>query len=207
MGDGSFPVLPHGEYARSAGDPRDRRVDRAAFGLRRSCADGQVRALEAARVHLALQTVLHMRVLREHHEAGGGAIEPLHRARGSRRARAFQVMRDEIAQRSAFVARSGVNDEAGGLIDDKEVLVLVDDGERTRFRLDGVAWFRGRVVDDDAHDLAASHDLVGLAANAFKHDAVFDDLRASNRRVADEHGAPQHRKHGFAVEGRSHRMG
>ena len=62
-------------------------------------------------------------------------------------------------------------------------------------------------VDDDAHDLAASHDLVGLAANAFKHDAVFDDLRASNRRVADEHGAPQHRKHGFAVEGRSHRMG
>ena len=63
---------------------------------------------------------------------------------------------DRVDQRAARIARAGMHDQPGGLVDHGEVVVFVDDVERDRLRLDAVI-FDGRRHGDG--DLLAALEL------------------------------------------------
>src|SRR4029077_3717351 len=105
----------------------DRTIDPAVRTVRRTPDKGEIAALErraATAVIGELRSQRRMRaiVLRHHHEAGRILVEPVDDAGPTLAADAGQAvaaMGDQgIDQRSGPVARGGMNDETGGLIDD-----------------------------------------------------------------------------------------
>src|SRR5262245_17062426 len=119
----------------------DRGIDRAAAALRASPDDGEIGALEAAVAamggELLRQALMRGVGLGHDEEAGRVLVEAMNDARPSYPANAGQAlaaMGDEGVDESArLVAGGGMDDEARGLVDDDEGVVLIDDVERDGF--------------------------------------------------------------------------
>ena len=150
----------------------DRRVDRRRA---RQVAedDRDVLPLDAARRQLPDEVDLRGLRLRDDDEPARVLVEAVHDARARQRGQRGRVMQQRVLQRAVAVAGARMHDEAGGLVEDEERVVLVDDRERDR--LCGHAGVRrGRHFDDGHrfaavqlvarghHDRRADHDLAGL---------------------------------------------
>ena len=111
----------------------ERRVDRArcapAGGPRR--ARGTRASIVAAPAARALQRAVHGLGAGDDEQAGGVAVQPVHDARRARRPRRRRRMpASACASVPVAVPARRVHDDAGGLVDDEQVLVLV--GDRVR---------------------------------------------------------------------------
>ena len=151
-------------HARSVAPvPADRYVDRAAAG-RQAAADGAVLARHLACGELARQRGMRLQRARHDQQTAGVLVKAVHdpgaRHRGERRVKSKQG----VLQRVPRIAGSRVHDQAGRLIDDQAVAVLVDerqadclgeDGRLRRRRDDPHADFRPR-IDDIARLQAAA---------------------------------------------------
>ena len=122
----------------------ERRIDRPARALGRAPDDRQVAALEPAvgamGGELLGETLMRAVGLGHHEQAGGVLVEAMHDARPLDAADAGQAspaMGDErVDQRAGGMAGARMHGQALGLVDDDQVGVLVDDGERHRLRLE-----------------------------------------------------------------------
>jgi hypothetical protein len=108
----------------------DRRLDAPAARARPTLHEREILALDLARPQKPLQAAVSLVRTRYHEEARGVAIEPVHDS-GSlglrpTRNRMAQKAVDERARR---VPGRGVDDEAGRLVDDEQVLVLIRDAK------------------------------------------------------------------------------
>ncbi len=81
---------------------------------------------------------------------GGVAIEPVHQARtaGASLAQLGAARHQRVDQRVVPVTRRRVHHEAGRLVDDEQVLVLVDDGEGNVGGKEVARRFDGGQLDD-----------------------------------------------------------
>src|SRR5262249_19937555 len=86
---------------------------------------GDVDALRTASLELVLEAALDRGRLRDDQEPGGVPIEPVDDEGASPRAGGRQVVPEEPVGRAVPLALGGDREEAGGLVDDDEVLVLV----------------------------------------------------------------------------------
>ncbi len=128
--------------------------------------------------------------LGDDHQAGGVLVEPVHDARPLHAADAGQAvaaMGDQrVDQRARPVAGGRMHDEAARLVDDDEVVVLVDDGER-----DGLAFGLRRLRPRGTADgdrLAGVDAVAGIAdrAPADRDFAVEDEgFQSRPRQIAD----------------------
>ena len=124
------------------GRARDAGADRALRRRRRSPDEGEIGPFErpGAAVVGELRGEARVRpvVLRDHHQARGVLVEPVHDPRPPDAADAGQAVaamgEQRVDQRAALVTCRGMDHEPGRLVDDDEVAVLVDDAERDRLR-------------------------------------------------------------------------
>jgi hypothetical protein len=108
--------------------PTDRLVDRAAAG-QAALAEREVLAADLARRERAHQRRVRERRARHDHQAGGVLVEAVHDA-GARHARKRGVERKQrVLQRALAVARAGMHDETGRLVDDEDGRIAVHDTE------------------------------------------------------------------------------
>ena len=138
-----------------AGDPGDRvagvfRPRRHLLAVRRVAADGGIDAaaclhvaphqrdvflLDFVIVELSRELVVGRIVLRDDHKPGGPTIEAVHDAwpeLASHSAQVRQVVQQRVHDRARGMTCAGMDDHAGGLVEDGEVTILVDDIERQR---------------------------------------------------------------------------
>ena len=163
-------------------------LDRAGGALRRPPDEGEICALEGAIAavigELGGEVLMGEIRLRDDHQPGRTLVEPVHDARPNDAADPGEpgtAMGDEgIDERARLVAGGRVNDEASGLVEDDEILVLVDDVERDalcargRGRGGGTvsstrwpdAHGESRIIDDAAIDARMTRRDEGLDARA-----------------------------------------
>src|SRR4029079_648397 len=85
----------------------------------------EVLAFERTRLHQRLQALVRLLALGDHEQSRRVAVEPVNDPR-SLRVTAGEA-RDALRERPGGMSRSGMDDQTGGLVDDREVLVLVRD--------------------------------------------------------------------------------
>ena len=125
MADGPLPVgADHAADGRSL-VPANGRVDGAGGRLRTAHAHGPVFPGKAIRVEGAPQAVMDIAAFGHGHEAGGALIQPVHHMKD-------KVRPSLIGQRSRYGGGirqeiGGVGRHAGGLVEDQQVLILIDD--------------------------------------------------------------------------------
>ena len=110
-----------------------------------------VDALDAVVLELRRERHVGRVVLGGHQHTGGSAIEPVHDAGTQHAADAGQVgtvVEQRVHQRTARVSGRRVDHQAGRLVDDDQVRVLVQDDERDRFGSRGERRGFGRIDGD-----------------------------------------------------------
>lgn len=108
---------------------------------------GQVLAADLARGDHPHDRIHHGALAGDDHEAAGVLVEPVDDAR-TRHVASPRIQREQaVEQRAAPVAGSGVDDQAGRLVDDAQVLVLVHGVQRHGFRAECLALGRGPQFD------------------------------------------------------------
>jgi hypothetical protein len=126
-------------------------------------------------VELARQLLVRRVVLGDDHQAGRPAIESMHDPRSLLApdpAEIVDVMEKRIDERSARMSGGRMHHHAGRLVDDDEILVLVEDGQRERLRARRRI---DRLGELDADGLAGLHELIGLRFAAGDADQPFPD--------------------------------
>ena len=180
-------ALAHGALLTRFGAAVERRVDGAARLIGRTPDEGEIAALQTAFAfvgELLAERTMRCVGLGHDHEAAGVLVEPMHDARAFHAADAGETvaaMRDQrVDQRAGRVSRGGVDDQAGGLVDDNERVVLIDDIERNGLALrlsrfgrrqrdrDGVAGVDGAggIADRARRDRDLTGEDQGLQARA-----------------------------------------
>ena len=105
-----------------------------------------------------------MIVLGDHHQPGGILVQPVDDAGPLDAAdpgQAGAAMRDQrVHQGPGFVPGGGMHHEAGRLVEDDDIVVLVDDVERDRL---GLRLGRGRFGHVDCDRVAAGDVISGVA--------------------------------------------
>src|SRR5947208_13413278 len=143
MGNGLAAAFAHRHTVARTRVAIDRAIDPAVRAVGRPPNKREIAALErraAAAVigELCSQRRMRAIVLRHYHETRRILVEPVDDAGPALAADAGQAvaaMSDQgVDQRSGPVAGGGMNDKTGGLIDDDDVVVLVNHGERDRLR-------------------------------------------------------------------------
>ena len=168
MGDGVAAALAHRHLLPGMRMPVDRCIHGAALAVRQVPGKGQVaaphRAGAAVIGELRGQRLVRPVVLRHHHQPGGVLVEPVHDARAADAAdprQAGAAMGDQrIDQRAGLVAGAGMHDEALGLVDDNDVVILVDDIERDGF---GPGFGGDRLRHIDCDRIAGGDMISGVA--------------------------------------------
>ncbi len=104
----------------------DRRVDHAGSRARSSDHEREVFTRHCARLDELLQPAVRLRRARDHEQARRVAIEAMDDPRTVRLLPAFDVVREQsVHERPARMSRRRMHDDAGALVDDEQVLVLV----------------------------------------------------------------------------------
>ena len=106
----------------------DRRLDRAAARRRAALARARGTRVRCAARERALQQPVGLLGARDDEQTGGVAIQAVHDPRALRLPAGGDAG-EQLRERALAVPASGVHDEAGGLVDDEQVLVFVDDRE------------------------------------------------------------------------------
>ena len=107
----------------------DRRID-AATRNHRAIHDRGVLAMHGARRQLFDQRGVRAQRARDHHQARGVLVEPMHNAAARDLGELGIVMQQRVLQRSVRVAGPRMNDQSGWLIDHDHIGVFVADVER-----------------------------------------------------------------------------
>ncbi len=134
------------------GVPAEGRLDDALFRLGSAVHQGQVRLAHLPLLQLACELGSGALAPGDDEEARGVLVEAVDDAGPHRVAEGRQLGRRRqqgVDQRPAGVSRRRVDGEPGGLIDDDDVFVLVDDGDRDRLRR-RLRLLRGRDGSDDS---------------------------------------------------------
>jgi hypothetical protein len=187
VGDGLAAALAHRHFLPRIGMPVDRGIDAAALPVRQVPYEGDVaaphRAGAAVVGELLGQRFVGLVVLGRHHQPGGILVEPVHDARAPDAAdpgKADAAMGDQrVDQRAGLVAGGRMHDEALGLVDDDDVVILMDNIQRDRFA-GGLGGDGLRHVDCDR--IAGTDMISGVAdGGAFKADGTCQDQRLQPR--------------------------
>src|SRR4051794_31233313 len=149
----------------------ERRVDRAAARGRAALDERDVLAGDVARPQCGLQRGVRRLVAGEHEQPRGVAVEPVHDARAVRVRAAGHAALQRLYERALGVALARMYDDARGLVDDDQVLVLV--GDRERRGRDRLARRLGRGLDVDPL-AAVEHVALGLGHAIDAHQAGVD---------------------------------
>jgi hypothetical protein len=113
-----------------AGSAADRRVDRPGSRAEPSSCEGEVDALDLARLDLRLQRRVRLLAAGDDEQAAGPLVESVDDPRPLRVAAAAEDLPQLADQGRTAVGRGRVDDESGGLVDDGEGVVEVDDPQR-----------------------------------------------------------------------------
>ncbi len=167
VGDGRLAVLVEDSHVGAVdGMPADQGFDAAGYGAELAGHDGQVGLLHVARPERLLEPAAGLGVFGDDEDAGGVLVEAVDDAGAAvvlLGQEAFLVMVDEgVDEGSMGAVVGGVDDQAGRLVDDHDVVVLEEDFEGDVFAED----FRrgaGRPGDGDA---VASAEPFGRAGGA-----------------------------------------
>ena len=125
----------------------DRRLDPARPRARRALDEREIAALDLAAADRLLEPRVRLLGAGDDEQAGGVAVEPVDDPGPVVVAAGRVELEQPVHERSRRVAGARVNDEAGGLVDDEEVLVLPDDVEIHRLGRERTAR-RGQLDDD-----------------------------------------------------------
>jgi hypothetical protein len=115
-----------------AGVAPDRGLDRAAARTGATFDEGDVFALDVPRGERPLEQAVDLLRAGYDQQAGGVAVQAMHDARSigiAAHPPATGGVDEQLGERALAVPARGVHDEAGGLVDDEQVLVLVGDLE------------------------------------------------------------------------------
>ncbi len=155
--------------------------------------DGHVLPLDVVPREERLERLPRRLVLGDHQEPARALVQPVHDAgpqvpcriaRIGARALEAAAREERVDQRAALVAARGVDDQAGGLVDDEEVGVLEDDGE-----LDGCVRLGrrgGRRLGRDLDAGAGGDRRGGAGRAAVEEDAAVLDPALHRRAGGDE---------------------
>ena len=152
----------------------DRRVD-ASSRLYLAPHQREIFFFDLPVVKLARQLFVRLVVLGHHHQAGCTAVEAVHDPRSPfspDAAQIIDVMKERVDQRSARVSGRGMDHHPGRFVDDDDVFVLVEDGQRQCFRLRHRI---DRLGDVDADSLSSLHRLIRLRLAAGDLNQAFLD--------------------------------
>jgi hypothetical protein len=139
--------------------------------------DRQVPPPDRPGLELGHQRVVSGRCLGHDQEPRGVLVEPVHDTGTAGPAHAGgerSVGEHAGGQRAPGMAGPGVDDHPGGLVEDEDVVVLVDDGERDRL---GLELGGRRRRDLDVHALATAQAVRGPAGRAVHPHAPGGDQR------------------------------
>ncbi len=89
--------------------------------------DALINAADLARLHLLDQLGLRLQGLGDHHQTGGVLVQAVNDTRTRYVDDVWHVVQQRIEQGAAGVPGSRVHDQPGGLVDDHDVVVFVDD--------------------------------------------------------------------------------
>ena len=137
-----------------------------------------VDAVDAVYAHLLAKGLVRRIVFGNDQKTAGVLIDTVDDARADGPANAGQLSRamveQRIDQRAVRVAGSRVNDHSLGLIDDKQVVVLIDDIQRDilGLGLDGLRVGQLHSVDCTGYDLFFLVDRRGV----FRHTALLNEI-------------------------------
>jgi len=109
----------------------------------------EINLIDRARGKLVRQLAMRFIVLRHDQAAARVFIKPVNDSGAFLAANAgefWKMMKQRVHQRSAALPGAGMNDEAGLFVDHDQIVVLIKNFERNRFRLI-VDLFRRRFVD------------------------------------------------------------
>ena len=128
VGNGGLARTHHGLALAIARMPADGRID-GAPGNGDAGDDAMVLAGDRALMELGDQAVVRRQVARDHHQPGRVLVQAVDDARAGNRLQAAVEVQQPVLQGPARVSRRGMDDEAGRLVDNEDVLVFMDDGE------------------------------------------------------------------------------
>ena len=116
----------------------DRLLDVITVALGHAVDECQVFFLDAAELELKSQLVMDALVLGDDQEAGRVAIEPVDDSGpvfAGKRGKPIEVELERVDQRAPPVSPRRMGDHSGRLVDDRQMLVVVDDLDRQVFGL------------------------------------------------------------------------
>ncbi len=158
---GSIRVRVHGHEHPLAPVAADRRLDRAAARRRPALDEREVLARDLARGELRLQRAVHVVVLGDDQQPARVAVQAMDDPRPPGLLAAAGAPGQRLRERALAMPARRVHDDARGLVDDDQMLVLQSDGElRHRSVRAQLLDVLGSVVD---RDMLAAGDAVVLA--------------------------------------------
>ena len=149
--------------------------------------DGQIGALHAATFERVHQVLVGGEGARDHQQATGVLVEPVHDARPRHAGERRIQVQQRIHQRAVGVARAGMNHQPGGLVHHQQMRILVDDRDVQCLGLPalGVA----RLGDLELHALAAGDPVPRPAGTAIHlRKATANPFRKPRAGVFRKHG-------------------
>jgi hypothetical protein len=143
--------------------PTNRRVDDSFVSSKGAKDHGQVRPADGPGGQLSGERIVGTPTFGQDEEAGRALVEAVDDARTASPAHAGDpgnVSQYRSSERPSAIARTGVHDHPGRLVDDEQVLVLVHDDQIPRLRRQLV---RGGWWHHHLDDLAAPKSMSGLS--------------------------------------------
>src|SRR5947208_4476827 len=156
----AWTAAPDDHARAQLGVATDRRVDCPAARRRRALDERQVLALDQPSPERLLQPAMNILRARDDEQARGVAVEPVDDPR-SLGLSPRHTARQQLGERVLAVSARRMHDQAGGLVDDEQVLVLVCDRERAVHRWRWRRWSRSSTKITTPRVMAASARLNG----------------------------------------------
>ena len=189
MGAGGLAAGVHRPPVRGALCQADGGVYNAGGGGGRTVADGQVHPAEAPGVELELQPFLGVGVLGRHQQARGALVQPVDRVEIGLLPSGFVMIHQKITQSIVKMAVSGVDQHPGGLVEDDQIPVLVQDVQRALRRDHAGGGGRGRQARRQR--LPLPHPDADVHPRPVQGDAVLQPLDPPQHRAGQAQAAAQ----------------